>query len=162
MLEAGEDPMFIARRLVISASEDIGNADPNALPIAVAAQQAVNFVGLPEGSIPLAQASLYLATAPKSNASYSALQAAKKEIQTGKYYPVPLHLRNAPTSLMKNLGYGENYRYAHNYDGHFSGQRNLPDELIGKKFYEPSNQGYEKIIYERLNAWWGMASSKDP
>ena len=162
MLEAGEDPMFIARRLVISASEDIGNADPNALPIAVAAQQAVNFVGLPEGSIPLAQASLYLATAPKSNASYSTLQAAKKEIQTGKYYPVPLHLRNAPTSLMKNLGYGENYRYAHNYDGHFSGQRNLPDELIGKKFYEPSKQGYEKIIYERLNAWWGMASSKDP
>ena len=111
MLESGEDPMFIARRLVISASEDIGNADPNALPIAIAAQQALNFIGLPEGAIPLAQASIYLATTYKSNASYLALKNAQNEIQAGKLYPVPLHLRNASTALMQNLGYGKDYRY---------------------------------------------------
>lgn len=158
MLESGEDPMFIARRLVISASEDVGNADPNALPVAIAAQQAVNFIGLPEGAIPLAQASLYLATAPKSNASYLALKCAQTEIQTGKSYPIPLHLRNAPTPLMKNFGYGNDYRYSHNYEGHFSGQLNLPDEIADKKFYQPSDQGYEKIIRERLASWWGDQS----
>jgi putative ATPase len=161
MLESGEDPMFIARRLVISASEDIGNADPNALPIAIAAQQALNFIGLPEGAIPLAQASIYLATTYKSNASYLALKNAQNEIQTGKLYPVPLHLRNASTALMQNLGYGKDYRYSHNYEGHFSGQANLPEEIANKKFYQPSDQGYEEVIRKRLANWWENRSPNE-
>ena len=155
MLEAGEDPLFIARRIVILAAEDIGMADPQALPVAVAAQQAVHFVGLPEGAIPLAEAAVYLATAPKSNASYMALNRAMDEVRTGRQHPVPLHLRNAVTGLMRNLGYGAEYKYAHDYKGHFAGQQNLPDELAGKRFYEPGDQGYEQTVRQRLEAWWG-------
>ncbi len=157
MLEAGEDPLFIARRIVIAAAEDVGMADPQALPVAVAAQQAVHFVGLPEGAIPLAQAVVYLATAPKSNASYMALNRALEEVRTGRPHPVPLHLRNAPTGLMRSLGYGRDYKYAHDYEGHFAGQQNLPEELAGKRFYEPGSEGYEGAVRERIEAWWGKA-----
>ena len=157
MLEAGEDPLFIARRVVILAAEDVGMADPQALSVAVAAQQAVHFVGLPEGAIPLAQAAVYLATAPKSNASYMALNKAVSEVRTGRQHPVPLHLRNAATGLMRDLGYGKDYKYAHDYKGHFAGQQNLPDELANTRFYEPGAQGYEQVVRERLEAWWGKA-----
>ena len=157
MLEAGEDPLFVARRIVILAAEDVGMADPQALPVAVAAQQAVHFIGLPEGAIPLAQAAVYLATAPKSNASYMALNRAMSEARSGRQHPVPLHLRNAVTGLMRNLGYGAEYQYAHDYEGHFAGQRHLPEELAGAQFYEPSDQGYEHTVRERLEAWWGKA-----
>jgi putative ATPase len=154
MLGAGEDPLFVARRIVISAAEDVGMADPQALPLAVAAQQAVHFIGLPEGAIPLAEATVYLATAPKSNASYMALNRAREEVRTGVQYPVPLHLRNASTGLMRSLGYGKDYQNAYDYDGHFAGQQNLPPEIAGHRFYEPSDQGYELTVAERLERWW--------
>jgi putative ATPase len=154
MLEAGEDPLFIARRMVISAAEDVGMADPQALPVAMAAQQAVHFIGLPEGAIPLAEATVYLAMAPKSNAAYMALNRARDEVRTGRQYPVPLHLRNAVTGLMREQGYGKGYRYAHDYAGHFAGQQNLPEEIRGKRFYEPGDQGYEKEVSKRIESWW--------
>jgi putative ATPase len=153
MLDAGEDPLFIARRMVIFAAEDIGNADPRALQVAVAARDAFHFVGLPEGKIPLAQAVTYLATAPKSNASYSAMLAAAADVAAHGALPVPLHLRNAPTSLMKDLGYGKGYKYAHEYDGHIAEQEHLPQELRGRKYYVPTDSGYEKQIQERLRFW---------
>ncbi|MGZ8531184.1 MAG: replication-associated recombination protein A [Candidatus Binatia bacterium] len=153
MLEAGEEPLFIARRMVIFASEDIGNADPHALQVAVAAKDAVHFVGLPEGKIPLAQAVTYLASAPKSNASYQAMLAAAKDVETHGALAVPLHLRNAPTALMKNLGYGKDYQYAHNYQDQLVDQQHLPDELVGKNYYTPGESGYEKQIKERLKDW---------
>ena len=162
MIEAGEDPLFIARRIVISAAEDIGMADPQALPVAIAAQQAVHFVGLPEGAIPLAEATVYLATAPKSNASYMALNRAMEEVRTGKQYPVPLHLRNAVTGLMCSMGYGKDYQYAHDHEGHFAGQRNLPEEIQEKRFYEPGDQGYEQTVRERMEAWWRNAKDDGP
>ena len=161
MIEAGEDPMFIARRIVISAAEDVGMADPNALGIAVAAQQAVHFVGMPEGAIPLAEAVVYLATAPKSNASYVALNRALEEVRSGQQYPVPLHLRNAVTGLMRSLGYGKDYKYAHDHEGSFAGQRNLPPEIEDKRFYEPGDQGYELTVRERIETWWPNTKSKD-
>ena len=154
MIEAGEDPLFIARRLVILAAEDVGLAHPQGLAVAVAAQQAVHFVGMPEGAIPLAEATVYLATAPKSNAAYAALNKALDEVRKGRPYAVPMHMRNAPTRLMKSMGYGEGYKYAHDYKEHFSGQSGLPDELQGKRFYEPSDQGYEATVKERLERWW--------
>ncbi|MFQ5542185.1 MAG: replication-associated recombination protein A, partial [Candidatus Binatia bacterium] len=135
------------------ASEDVGNADPKALQVAVAAKDAVHFVGLPEGRIPLSQAATYLATAPKSNASYKAMLEAAKDVQEKGTLPVPLHLRNAPTSLMEELGYGKGYRYAHNFPGHFVDQEHLPEELTGKKYYDPSESGYEKTIKERMRDW---------
>jgi putative ATPase len=153
MLEAGEEPLFIARRMVIFAAEDIGNADPRALQVAIAAKDAVHFVGLPEGRIPLAQAVTYLATAPKSNASYHAMLSAVKDVEEHGALPVPLHLRNAPTGLMKNLGYGKDYKYAHNYEGHIVDQQHLPLELAGRKYYTPGEAGYEKQIKERLQFW---------
>ncbi len=153
MLEAGEDPLFIARRMIILAAEDVGNADPHALQVAVAAKDALHFVGLPEGKIPLAQAVTYLATAPKSNASYKAMLAASKDVKEKGALPVPLHLRNAPTALMKELGYGKGYRYAHNFPGHVVDQEHLPKELKGKKYYSPSDSGYEKTIKERIKEW---------
>jgi putative ATPase len=153
MLEAGEDPLFIARRMIILASEDIGNADPQALQVAVAAKDALHFVGLPEGRIPLAHAVTYLATAPKSNASYKAMLAAAKDVEEKGALPVPLHLRNAPTDLMEKLGYGKDYRYAHDFPGHVVEQQHLPDALAGKKYYSPSESGQEKIIKERLAGW---------
>jgi len=153
MIEAGEDPLFIARRMVIFAAEDIGNADPWALQVAVAAKDAVHFVGLPEGRIPMAQAVTYLASAPKSNASYKAMLAATEDVQERGALPVPLHLRNAPTPLMQKLGYGKDYKYAHNYAEHIVEQEHLPKELLGKRYYTPSDSGYEKEIKERLKFW---------
>jgi len=155
MLEAGEDPLFIARRLIILASEDIGLADPMALPVAVAAQQAVHFIGMPEGMLPLAEATVYLATAPKSNSAYAAYGRALEDVRRTRNDPVPLHLRNAVTGLMREMGYGKGYRYAHDFPEHFAGQENLPDNLKGRRYYQPSDQGHEKSIMERLQKWWG-------
>ena len=149
MLEAGEDPLFVARRMVIFASEDVGNADSRALPLAVAVQQAVHFVGMPEGWIPLAQACTYLACAPKSNASYAAMKEAREAVKETGPLPVPLHLRNAPTELMKELGYGKGYQYPHDHPGHHVAETYLPDALKGKTFYRPTEEGAEKDIRER-------------
>ena len=153
MIEAGEDPLFIARRMVIFAAEDIGNADPRALQVAVAARDAFHFVGLPEGRIPMSQAAVYLATAPKSNASYRALLEATRDVHEHGTLPTPLHLRNAPTGLMKSLGYGADYRYPHDAPGHVTDQQHLPPELEGRRYYEPSDEGYERTIRERLKSW---------
>ena len=150
LLEAGEDPLFIARRLLIAASEDVGNADPQALGIATNAFLAVERIGLPEGRIPLAQATSYLACAPKSNASYLALGRAEQAVADTGSLAVPLHLRNAPTGLMKSLGYGGGYQYAHDADDQFVAARNLPDELGTGDFYQPKEVGGEREIAERL------------
>jgi putative ATPase len=150
MLEAGEDPLYIARRLIRFASEDIGNADPQALVIALAAKDAFHFIGHPEGELALAQLTLYLATAPKSNAVYTAYGRAKKEIMQTGSLPVPLHIRNAPTTLMKELEYGKGYQYAHNYPDAIVEQEFLPDKIAGAKFYSPSERGFEKLIKERM------------
>ncbi|MBI1822701.1 MAG: replication-associated recombination protein A [Nitrospirae bacterium] len=150
MLEAGEDPLFIARRMIIFASEDIGNADPQALQVATAVHQAFQAVGLPEGWIPLSQGVIYLATAPKSNASYRAYLNAKEAIAKQGSLPVPLHLRKAPTSLMKELGYGKEYHYPHTEPIEAGKQRYLPDQLSQDRFYEPTNEGHEKTIREIL------------
>ncbi len=158
MLEAGEDPIFILRRMIILASEDIGNADPRALQVAVSALQAFQVIGMPEGRIILGQAVTYLATAPKSNASYVGIDAALAEVRKSGALPVPLHIRNAPTKLMKELGYGKGYQYAHDYEGGFSGQECLPEKLAGRTFYEPKGHGYEKSIVERME--W-MKNRKD-
>ncbi len=155
MLEAGEDPLYIARRLVRFASEDVGVADPQALVITVAAQQAVHFIGLPEGNLALAQAVVYLATAPKSNSLYQAYSHVQKDIQQGRNEPVPLHLRNPVTDLMRQMGHGQGHKYAHDYPGHFVEQQNLPTSLQGKRYYVPTEQGYEKEIADRLGKWWG-------
>jgi putative ATPase len=154
MLEAGEDPLYIIRRMIRAASEDIGMADPQALVVCMAAQQAVHFVGMPEANLALAQAAVYLATAPKSNALYTAYGKARREVLQGKNEPVPIHLRNPVTKLMKSLNYGKGYKYAHDYPGHFVRQQNLPDALTGTKFYEPSDQGFEKTVQARLRSWW--------
>jgi putative ATPase len=160
MLEAGEDPLYIARRLVRFASEDVGMADPQALTIAVAAQQAVHFVGLPEGNLALAEAAIYLATAPKSNSLYRAYSQVQEDIQHGRNEPVPLHLRNPVTGLMRQMGYGKGYKYAHDYPGHFVEQQNLPSSLQGKRYYLPGDQGYEKEIAARLKRWWGTSAEE--
>ena len=157
MIEAGEDPLFIARRLVVLAAEDVGMADPQALSVAIAAQQAVHLVGMPEGRIPLAEATVYLATAPKSNSSYAAIDAALADVQKTRNDPVPMHLRNAVTGLMRGMGYGEGYKYSHDYDDHFAPMQNLPDALKGRRYYTPSDQGYEPEVAERLRRWWGEA-----
>jgi putative ATPase len=153
MLEAGEDPLYIARRLVRFASEDVGMADPQALVVAMAAQQAVHFIGLPEGNLALAEAAVYLATAPKSNSLYQAYSRVQEEIKQGYGEAVPLHLRNPVTPLMKGMGYGQGYKYAHDFPGHFVEQQNLPGSLQGKRFYLPSDQGFEKQINARLKNW---------
>jgi putative ATPase len=153
MLEAGEDPLYIARRLVRFASEDVGMADPQALVVAMAAQQAVHFIGLPEGNLALAEAAVYLATAPKSNSLYTAYARVQEEIKQGYGESVPLHLRNPVTPLMKGMGYGQGYKYAHDFPGHFVEQQNLPGSLQGKRFYLPSDQGFEKQIAARLKNW---------
>ncbi len=154
MLDAGEDPLYVARRMVRFASEDVGMADPQALVVAMAAQQAVHFIGMPEGNLALAEAAVYLATAPKSNSLYEAYSKVQEEIKGGSSESVPLHLRNPVTPLMKEMGYGEEYKYAHDYPEHFVEQQHLPDSLKDKKFYTPGKQGYEKEIEERLKAWW--------
>lgn len=154
MLEGGEDPLFIARRLLILASEDIGNASPNALVLAEAAFSAVDKIGMPEARIILAQCVTYLASAPKSNASYIGIEKALEEVRKNPLAKVPLHLRNAPTKLMKELGYGSDYKYAHDFQNHFVEENYLPDELSGKQFYFPTEQGQEKKIKEWLKSLW--------
>ncbi|MGE3801404.1 MAG: replication-associated recombination protein A [Candidatus Kapaibacterium sp.] len=154
MLEGGEDPLFIARRMVILASEDIGNADPYAITLATNIFLALERIGMPEGRIILAQGVTYLATALKSNASYKAIDMAVKDARQHPHLFPPLHLRNAPTGLMKSLGYGKNYRYAHNYEGGFIDQEYLPDELQSRVYYQPSRHGREGTILERLKELW--------
>ncbi len=154
MLEAGEDPLYIARRLVRFASEDVGMADPQALTVAVAAQQAVHFIGMPEGNLALAEAAVYLASAPKSTSLYQAYSRVQQDLQQTRQEPVPLHLRNPVTPLMRKQGYGKGYKYAHGYPGHFVEQSYLPDSLQGRRYYIPSNQGYEKEVEARLKEWW--------
>jgi putative ATPase len=153
MVEAGEDPMYIARRLVRFASEDVGNADPQALTVAVAAKDAVHFIGMPEGNTALAQAAIYLATAPKSNAVYEAYNRAAADAHGDVAQPVPLHLRNAPTTLMKELEYGKGYRYAHSEADAVADMSCLPPALEGRKYYEPKERGFEKEIKRRLDGW---------
>ena len=153
MIEAGEDPLYIARRMIRFASEDVGMADPQALPIAVSAMQAFHFVGLPEGTLALAQAAVYLATAPKSNALYVAYQEIEKDVRGAPNMPVPLHIRNAPTSLMKDLGYGKDYKYPHDFPEHFVEEEYLPENLKGRTYYRPADLGFEREIKKRLEYW---------
>jgi putative ATPase len=154
MLEGGEDPKFIARRLIIVASEDIGNADPYAITLATTTFTAVDSVGMPEGRIVLAQATTYLASCPKSNASYVALGEATEEVHAHPDAPVPLHLRNAPTGLLKELGYGRDYRYSHDHPGNFVEQRYFPEGVNPKAYYRPTGNGAEQKIRDRLLGWW--------
>jgi putative ATPase len=153
MLEAGEDPLYIARRLVRFASEDVGNADPQALTVAVAAKDAVHFIGMPEGNTALAQAAIYLATAPKSNAVYTAYSQAAEDAHRQAAEPVPLHLRNAPTKLMEDLEYGKGYEYAHDEQDALTGMECLPPSLEGRQYYRPTDRGFEKEIKRRLEGW---------
>jgi len=146
MLEAGEDPMFVLRRMVIFAAEDIGNADPNALRVAMAATDAVKFVGLPEGVLALSQAAIYLAVAPKSNTSLTTYSAAKADVEEFGALAVPMHLRNASSALCKSLGFGQAYQYPHNFDGHYVAENYLPERLQGRRYYEPSASGRERDI----------------
>jgi putative ATPase len=150
MLERGDDPLYVARRLVRFASEDVGLADPNALALAMAAQQAVHFIGMPEGALALSQLVVYLALAPKSNAVYTAYKSALVDVTETRNDPVPLHLRNAPTGMMADLGYGRGYRYAHDFEGGVIGQQNLPDNLAGRHYYVPTDRGYEVELGRRI------------
>lgn len=153
MLKSGEDPLYIARRLIRIASEDIGNADPTALDITVHARETYHMLGSPEGELALAQAVIYLATAPKSNATYMAYKKVMKDIERTGSLPVPMHIRNAPTKLMNNLGYGKGYKYAHDSPHALVDQNHLPDELSGTIYYEPTNRGHEALIKNRLTKW---------
>lgn len=153
MLESGEDPIYVARRLVRFASEDVGNADPQALVLAVAAMQACHFVGMPECELALAQAVTYMAASPKSNALYAGYGQVKSDVRRYGSLPVPLHIRNAPTRLMKELGYGAGYKYAHDHEGHLVEQQHLPDRLKGRRYYRPTDQGFEERIARRLESW---------
>ncbi len=154
MLKGGEEPKFIARRMIILASEDIGNADPNALTIATSAFTAINYIGMPEAQLILSQAATYLASAPKSNASCLAIIEAKQDVEATGELGVPLHLRNAPTKLMKQMNYGKEYKYSHDFEGHFTEQQYLPEELKDKVYYKPTGIGEESKIKERLKNWW--------
>ena len=155
MIEGGEDPQFIARRLVISASEDIGLANPNALLLANAAFDTVMKIGWPEGRIALAEAAVYLATSPKSNSAYLGIDAALQTVRETGNLPVPLHLRNAPTQLMKSLGYSDGYKYPHDYPGHFTEQQYLPDALVSQRFWHGQHSPAEEKLYERMVNYWG-------
>lgn len=154
MLAGGEDPLFIARRLVVLASEDIGNASPNGLVLAEACFSAVHKIGMPEARIMLAQCVTYLASSPKSNAAYQGIEKAMADVQNLPLYPVPLHLRNAPTKLMKDLSYGKEYKYAHNYENHFIEENYFPVELKGRQYYLPTAIGQEKNLLDRLKQLW--------
>ena len=154
MLSGGEDPLFIARRLVISASEDIGLANPNAMLMANACFEAVHKIGMPEARIPLANCIIYLATSPKSNSAYLAINGALAYVKKSGNIPVPLHLRNAPTELMSELNYGVGYRYPHDYPGNFVEQQYLPEEMKNMVFYRPQKNVQESRILERLKGWW--------
>ncbi|MGB3328980.1 MAG: replication-associated recombination protein A [Thermomicrobiales bacterium] len=150
MLERGDDPLYVARRLVRFASEDVGLADPQALELAMAAQQAVHFIGMPEGSLALAELTVYLALAPKSNAIYTAYGEARRDVEQTRNDPVPLHLRNAPTRLMKESGFGKGYKYAHDFEEGVVGQQNLPDNLEGRTYYHPVDRGFERTLGQRM------------
>lgn len=162
MLEAGEDPKFIARRLIILASEDIGNADPLGLVVATSAFTAITYIGLPEGALVLAQATTYLASAPKSNASYLALKAATQEVKEKPLAPIPLHIRNAPTGLLAAEGYGLGYKYPHDFPGHFVEQNYLPENLKEALYYRPSPNGAEAEMGKRLQHWWEKYKKENP
>ncbi|KAA0230653.1 replication-associated recombination protein A [candidate division KSB1 bacterium] len=162
MLEAGEDPKFIARRLIILASEDIGNADPMGLVVATSAFTAITYIGLPEGALVLAQATTYLASAPKSNASYLALKAATQEVKEKPLAPIPLHIRNAPTGLLAAEGYGLGYKYPHDFPGHFVEQNYLPGNLTEALYYRPSQNGAEVEMSKRLQQWWEKYRKENP
>jgi putative ATPase len=153
MLAAGEDPFYIARRMVRFASEDVGNADPQSLGVAMSAMEAFKFLGHPEGELALAQATVYLATAPKSNSIYMAYGKVQQAVKNYGSLPVPMHIRNTPTRLMKDIGYGKDYKYAHNYEDAFVAQEYLPEKLIGRSFYKPTERGYEKTLKHRLEKW---------
>ncbi len=161
MLEAGEDPLYIARRMVRFASEDVGNADPRALGVALDAMEAFKFIGRPEGELALVQAAVYLATAPKSNSIYKAYKKVQVDIKQSGALPVPMHIRNAPTGLMRDLGYAKGYKYAHEYPEAYTPQEYLPDKLKGRKYYHPPGRGYEKTIKERLDRWREMRDGAD-
>ncbi len=154
MLEGGEDPKFIARRMIVLASEDIGNADPTALTMAVSAFTAIDYIGMPEATLVLSQAAVYLASAPKSNASYIAISKAKEDVENNPAYGVPMHLRNAPTKLMKDLKYGSGYKYPHDFENNFTQQEYLPEEIKNKIYYEPSENGAEAEMRKRLKKIW--------
>ena len=154
MIDGGEDPLFIARRLCLSASEDVGLANPNALLLANACFEVVSKIGMPEGRIPLAETTVYLASSPKSNASYMALEKALAEVKESGNLPVPLPIRNAPTKLMEELGYSDGYKYAHDYPGHFADMEFMPDALKGKVFYEPAENRHENVLKAYLQACW--------
>jgi putative ATPase len=154
MIEGGEDPKFIARRLLILASEDIGNANPTAIVLANNTFQAVDVIGYPECELILSQCVIYLASSPKSNASYKAIKAAKKTVREQGDLSVPLHIRNAPTKLMKELDYGKEYKYAHDFPGNFAEQEFLPDKIAGMKFYQPGDNAREQELAKRLRSWW--------
>ncbi|MCQ2157229.1 MAG: replication-associated recombination protein A [Bacteroidales bacterium] len=160
MLDGGEDPLFIARRLCLSASEDVGLANPNALLLANATFQVVNQIGMPEARIPLAECTVYLASSPKSNASYLAVEKALAEVREDKLRPVPLYLRNAPTKLMQDIGYSDGYKYAHDYPGHFVDLEFLPEGLEGKVFYEPQQNKHEDVLKSYLQSCWPKYYSK--
>jgi putative ATPase len=153
MIEAGEDPLYVARRMVRFASEDIGLADPQALKIALASMEAFHFIGLPEGELALAEAAVYLATAPKSNALYLAYEKARTDVREKGALPVPLVIRNAPTRLMKELGYGREYKYAHDFPEALVEQDYFPQALGARSYYQPTNRGMEKMIAQRLEYW---------
>ena len=153
MMESGDAPLYVSRRIIRFASEDIGNADTNALVVALAAKEAYDFLGSPEGELAIIQSAVYMATAPKSNAVYMAHNLVKEDLKNFRDDPVPMHIRNAPTKLMKELGYGKGYKYAHDYEGHYVKQDHLPDRLKGKKYYEPTDNGAEAQIKERMKKW---------
>ncbi len=162
MLMAGEDPLYVTRRLIRFASEDIGNADPQALSLAISARATYHLLGSPEGELALAQLVIYLATAPKSNAVYAAYNRVKEEIKNTGSLPVPMHIRNAPTKMMKDLGYGKGYKYAHDQPHALVSQDHLPAKLAGKRYYEPSNRGHEAIIKNRLDKWRKILAKQQP
>jgi putative ATPase len=158
MLEAGEEPLFVLRRMLIFASEDVGNADPTALEVAVNADAAFRRLGMPEGLFPIAQCCTYLASAPKSNASYKAWKMAQADVREHGALQVPMRLRNAPTPAMKSWGYGEGYRYPHDESGFSPGETYLPDELAGRRYYRPTAHGFEARIRDRLEGLRGAAN----
>ncbi len=160
MIEAGEDELYVLRRMIIFAAEDVGVADPRALAIAVDAMQAVRFVGMPEGFLPMTAAVIYLATAPKSNTALTTYGQAALAVKEHGTLPVPPHIRNAPTPLMKKLGFGQGYQYPHNFEGHYVVDDYLPEKLVGSKFYEPTESGWEKTIGERLTVWRAKKSTE--
>ncbi len=161
MCEAGEDPLFIARRMVVFASEDVGNADPHALVLAMATRDAVAFNGYPECKLALAQAAIYLALAPRSNASYAGYKRAASAVHDNPPYPVPLHIRNAPTRLMKDLGYGKDYKYPHDYPDGFVKESYLPEALKDARFYRPKSAGFEEELRKRLDRYLERQKAPD-